>query len=214
MRRTSIAGLLLTLSACAQQPQEVRPARSADITSVTVIRSAEVAPAPPKPREAFGDPQALALILALDKSFVDESTLAQTRASDAEVKKLAAAMLHDHATMLDRHLAIARKNDLAPAECERSRQIRDDAQKRLADLEQTSGAEFDERYVYDQVTGHVEALLLIDSKILPNLETHDLSRQITNDRTKLAHHLAAARELQRRLGPGVALNTETEWRQP
>ena len=90
---------------------------------------------------------------------VELSKLAQTKATNPEVKKFAAQMVADHTKAGDELNAIGKKKDVKPAT------EMDSAHKSiLQKLQGLSGAEFDKEYVSAMVDDHEDAVDLFKSQ--------------------------------------------------
>lgn len=84
--------------------------------------------------------------------------LAETKATNAQVKSFAAMMVTDHGKANDELMAIAKtKNITLPAAPDA------DHQKKLEDLSKLSGKDFDKAYVDAMVDGHKKALDLMQN---------------------------------------------------
>jgi predicted outer membrane protein len=205
MRTETMVVLLLALCRCAGSSGEAPKPAAPQITSAELApRTATPVSYDARALERVTEPQAIGLVISLDRGFIEQGTLAESRATDPRVKKVAALMVRDHQAMLHHNLVLAHDNNIVPADSDKGRQLRADARQRLHELEQTQADMFDARYVYDQVTGHIEALVVMDARVLPNVKTSELQTQAQRDKTRLTHHLAELRDLQRHMSQGVA----------
>jgi putative membrane protein len=195
----------IALSACTSAIQQYPlPANVGESHNLTSLTSAEIAKPPtlqpvPQPwRSESVDPEIFAILLAAHAREVDEGRVAQERASDPAILKLADALVNDHAQAFDREVQLVQSLDMASWETGPSRKIHGDAHDKVEQLRAMTGAEFDKQYLDNVVAQHTEMLHMIDAKLIPNVGSRELKASIDSDRTNITEHLTEARALQRR----------------
>src|SRR5687767_15609432 len=80
--------------------------------------------------------------------------LAQTKATNAEVKKFAERMIADHEGVNKQAIALATKLKVTPQDNDTSKSLKAGGDKNVATLKTLSGAAFDKAYVDQEVAYH------------------------------------------------------------
>jgi putative membrane protein len=142
------------------------------------------------------DEQILEVTHTANQGEIEQAKLAQSKSTDARVKKLAAMMLKDHAAADAKGMAVGRKGNLTPAPSSTSTSIESDAQSATSTLSSQTGVDFDKAYVDVQVKEHQAVLDMIDQKLLPDAKSPDVKAFLTEVRPKIAMHLQHAQQLQ------------------
>jgi putative membrane protein len=203
--------LALALAACTSATQQFPlPANVGESHDLTSLTSAEIAkpqtpqtlqtlqPVPQPWRSESVDPEIFAILLAAHAREVDEGRVAQERASDPAILKFADMLVSDHAQAFDREVELVQSLDMGSWETGTSRRMHRDSFQKVEQLKALSGAEFDKQYLDNVVSQHAEMLRMIDSKLIPNVGSRELTAAIDSVRTSVTLHLTEARELQRR----------------
>ncbi|AKT36060.1 DUF4142 domain-containing protein [Chondromyces crocatus] len=172
------------------------------------VAAAEPAPeaaveAPTPVPTPLSDEQIAAVSEAANASHIDSSKIAQTKAKDARVKKLAATILKHHTEVQKKQAQLLTKAKLVPAESPVVEKLKTDVQSGMTALNETPAADFDKAYIELQVKLHQEALATIDNQLLPNVKNEDLKTLLTELRPKIENHLNEAKEIQTALTPGA-----------
>jgi putative membrane protein len=125
---------------------------------------------------------------------VEAGRLAESKATNADVKKFAQHMVEDHTAANDQLMSLAgRTNFRLPARP-------DDAhQKDVAKLAGMSGAEFDRKYMEMMVTDHQKAVALFE-KWSKDAKDDDVRAWAEKTLPKLRDHLTMARDLSGKVG--------------
>jgi putative membrane protein len=145
------------------------------------------------------DEQILTITHVANQGEIEQAKLAQSKAKDPRVKKLAAMMLKDHTAADGKGLSLGRHNHLDPSPSKASTDLESGADGNTQMLKGTTGADFDKSYVDTQVKEHQEVLDAIDQKLVPNAKNADLRTYLAEVRTKVAMHLQHAKDLQAEL---------------
>ncbi len=143
----------------------------------------------------IGDGQILAIAGAANKGEIDEAKLAKKKSKNAKVKSFASMMVKDHTAADQQAKALAKKKSISPEENETSRQLTQDAQSTLSQLQGMTGKEFDTAYIQAQVKAHQQVLDSLDSSLIPNAKELQLKSLLQKVRTKVAAHLKQAQTL-------------------
>ncbi|MBV9945602.1 MAG: DUF4142 domain-containing protein [Myxococcales bacterium] len=145
------------------------------------------------------DDEIVLVLHTANRGEIDQGNLAQTKAKDARVKKLAAMMVKDHTAADTKGVALAKKVKLQPAPSSVASSLQSDAESTTTSLKSETGGAFDKAYVDAQVKEHQAVLDTIDQKLLPNVKNAELKAFITEVRPKIAMHLQHAQDLQKSL---------------
>jgi putative membrane protein len=152
---------------------------------------------------ARSDAQLAAVLQAVNQGEIQQGQAAATRASAVAVKRFASHMVAAHRTMLGHQTAILSRAQITPSDNAVSNQLKSDAHAQLASLQAMRGREFDRAYVDAQVSGHSQALELLD-RIIPNLRNSELKNDVESARPRVEEHLREAERLQQELQTGQA----------
>ena len=220
---TLSAALVVSLSACSSTPPQrspdaapapvsaTTPPGTPDTSHATAPASAPgtttpaAAPSTPpatpsvETPPALSDEQILHVAHTANTGEIEQAKLAQSKAKDARVKKLAAMMLKDHTEADAKGTAIAKKANLTPAANPTSASLESDAQSATASMKSLTGADFDKAYVDIQVKEHQAVLDTIDQKLLPAAKNADVKAFLSEVRPKIAMHLQHAQDVQKEM---------------
>jgi putative membrane protein len=144
----------------------------------------------------LSDAQILQVVHTANLGEIEQAKLAQSKAKDAGVKKLAAMMLKDHTDADGKAIALAKGEslDLAPSSTNTS--LESDAGSATSTLKSQSGVDFDKGYVDTQVKEHQAVLDMIDQKLIPNAKSAGVKAFLAKVRPTIAMHLQHAKDLQ------------------
>jgi putative membrane protein len=156
-------------------------------------RSSPAARAPqhqPARRAIYQEPDALAILQALDSGEIVTSEVARATSQNDEVLRYAAVLIKDHSDMM--HLvdslgAMARRNAISA----RITHDADSVAKALGGL--TMG--FNNTYIEEQVRAHQKALQLLDTAVIPSVQTPQLRTLLEQLRPAVAAHLQRAMQI-------------------
>jgi putative membrane protein len=180
-------------------PESQGPASPAPSTlmspTTTTGQGSEAATA----EEAMNDAQILQLVHAANQGEIKQANLAQQKAQNGSVKKLARMISQDHAMADAKGNELTQKLNLTLATSPLSTRLENDAQALFTEMQPLSGAEFDKKYVDAQITMHEQVLKLIDDKLVPNAKSSDVKQLVSMIRPKIDMHLTEARNVKRQL---------------
>jgi putative membrane protein len=151
---------------------------------------------------ALTDEEILQVTHTANLEEIRQGALAQAKATDLRVRKLANMMINDHMGADARCIILAKKDglDLAPSPVSTS--LRSDAQTATSSLETKRGPDFDRTYVDAQVKEHQALLDVIDEKLVPAAKSPHVQAYLAELRPKMAMLLQHAKELQSAMGSG------------
>ena len=129
----------------------------------------------------------------VDLSF---AKIAYANAGSEEVKAFALRMLTDHTQIVASIRAGASDKDIAPAEDDAARDLRDLSTLQRDSLRALSGRTFDSTYVAMELERHRAILSMIDDVLLPRARTAEVREMLASSRPIIAAHIAHAEQLE------------------
>jgi putative membrane protein len=144
----------------------------------------------------LSDDQIMRVVHGANAGEIEQAKLAQSRARDARVKKLAAMMVKDHTEADAKAMSVEKMVSLTPAPSPTSTALESDALTATRVLRSQTGAEFDRGYVDTQVKEHQAVLDTLDQKLIPAARNPEVKAYLAEVRSKVAMHLQHAQELQ------------------
>jgi putative membrane protein len=158
------------------------------------------AAADPKAPGALNDGEIAKITEVLNSGEVQQGELARTRANDPNVQLFAAQMVTDHGQAKQAGAKIVMQERLVPEESAIATELAVGAQSALQSLQTSDSANFDRNYMSAQVRQHQQALSLIDSQLLPSVESPALKAELEKARALVQRHLDHAKQIQAALG--------------
>ena len=150
----------------------------------------------PHPDGALSDAQILQVTHTANLGEIAQARLAQEKAKDPRVKKLAAMMLADHGDADKKGGDVAKKEGLMLSDSTTSTTLKTDGDYTADDLRSKTGGDFDKAYVDAQVREHEAVLDMIDGKLMPAVKDKEVKSFLSDVRPKIAEHLKHAQKLQ------------------
>jgi putative membrane protein len=144
----------------------------------------------------LSDAQILEVTRVASRGEIEQDELAQSKGRDAQVKKLAAMMIKEHAEADSNGIALAKAVGLTPASSATSMTLEADTRSATSALKTEAGADFDRRYVDAQVKEHRAVLEALEDKLLPNARNADLKAYLMDLQAKVATQLQRSQALQ------------------
>ena len=147
-------------------------------------------------------------LAAQDLQFAEEATigglkevtlgeLAQQQAKDEQVAQFGQRMVQDHGQANEKLMAIAQQKGI-----QLPQELPEDAQQTYEELQQLSGAEFDQAYMEEMVTDHEEDVELFEEQAQSG-EDPDLRAFAEETLPILRDHLQMAEDIQSELSTEV-----------
>jgi predicted outer membrane protein len=150
------------------------------------------------------DPQAAAVLVAIVQSEIEQAHVAEGKAASGGVADLAAAIMAQRsATELD----LAGVISMLPrglAHSAMRERVEADADRVSSSVAGQTGADFDIAYVAGQIRAFERDIAVLDTRLVPDAQAHELQRVAKELRADTVEDLATARRLHRLLVRGVA----------
>jgi putative membrane protein len=146
------------------------------------------------------DAQIAEVLDAANNGEIAQAREVLTKTSDLRVKDFAHHMIADHGKAESKLRSLDAKNGITPRDSADSNSIKAGGEGVMSTLRLASGLNLDRAYIDAQVDQHQKVLALIDT-YLSQAQSADLRDHLGEVRTKVAQHLALAREIQAVLRP-------------
>jgi len=148
----------------------------------------------------LSDPEVAHVAVTANSIDIDAAKVAQSKSSNAEVKKFAATMITDHSAVNAQAAALAKKLGVTPKDNAVSQSLVKGANEAKAKVASLKGKDFDQAYKEREVAYHQAVLDAIDKVLVPTTENAELRKLLTDVRPAIATHLEHAKQLRGQLG--------------
>jgi putative membrane protein len=140
----------------------------------------------------------IAELIILNKNEIAAAELAQTQATNPEVKQYAAYLYTEHSNSLSNYLALSQKTGIAPHMNPKAIHMQRDGSDTLAHLKTLQGSKFNKAYIQTMIKGHQKASGLINQSI--KLSTNaDLTNVLKETKHHVEIHLQKAERILKQL---------------
>jgi putative membrane protein len=146
--------------------------------------------------QSVNDAQIAAIVVAANQVDIDAGKLAESKASNKEVKEFAKRMVTDHSGVNKQATALVTKLKVKPEENDTSKSLKSSGQENLKRLKGLKGAEFDKAYIDHEVTYHQNVIDAIDKTLIPNAKNEELKDLLVKVRPAFVAHLDHAKQIQ------------------
>ena len=147
------------------------------------------------------DGQIVGFVDAVNKAEIDQAHVALQKAKDPQVKAYAQMMINQHG-QAQQQMQRSLGSNITAETTPQVTQLQNDAQSKLSELQQKSGADFDRAYIDLQIQEHQQVINTLDGQLLPAARDSQLKQQLTALKPELQHHLQRAQAIQTHLGGG------------
>jgi putative membrane protein len=142
------------------------------------------------------DPQIAAIVVAANQVDIDAGKLAESKATNPEVKEFAKRMVTDHTGVNKAASDLVTKLKVKPEENATSKGLKSGGDENLKHLKGLKGAEFDKAYVDNEVKYHETVLDAVDKTLIPSAKNEELKALLVKVRPAFVQHLDHAKHLQ------------------
>jgi len=144
----------------------------------------------------MSDANIMAMISAANGEEISDAKVAQTKATNANVKAFANDMVKDHQTMQGQADKLATKVNVTPQPPSNANAEKQRMEQELSQLQNaTKGADFDRAYIDDQVSDHQKALDNLQ-RFQNEAQNAELKQLIQQAIPKVQQHLQRAKDIQ------------------
>jgi putative membrane protein len=128
------------------------------------------------------------------------STLASRKAASPQVKQVAKKLAADHSKNRQQVQALAKKLNVTLTPSQGGSMSAADSVALPADLQATSGADFDRAFLQHQIADHQANIQRIETQMVPSAQDPQLKSFLQKTVTDMQAHLASLEQVQQRLG--------------
>jgi putative membrane protein len=147
------------------------------------------------------DAQIAHIVVTANTVDIDAGKLAETKASNAEVKQFGETMVKDHTAVNKQATDLAKKLGVKPEDNATSRSLAQGGRDNLAHLKELKkGGDFDKAYVDHEVAYHQAVIDALDKALIPNAKNAELKDLLQKSRPAFVAHLEHAKMIQGSLG--------------
>ena len=150
-------------------------------------------------RVALDDATIVAIFDEANTADIETSGLAANRASNKEVQALGKQFVRDHTAVRQQGRELAKKLGVKPT-APKPDQGAEAAATALKDLKAKHGADFDKAYLAHEIAFHQQVIDAINNTLLPAIQNAELKAFVQKVVPAFEGHLAAAKNLQSKLG--------------
>lgn len=148
----------------------------------------------------LSDPEVAHVAVTANSIDIDAAKVAQSKSSNAEVKKFAATMITDHSAVNAQAAALAKKLGVTPKDNAVSQSLVKGADEAKAKVASLKGAAFDKAYMEREVAYHQAVIDALDNLLIPTTENPELKKLLTDVRPAFVAHLEHAKMIVSSLG--------------
>jgi putative membrane protein len=175
--------LVASTTSCAKKKEEAQTAAPPETTAS-------------QPAPTLTDANIAAIVVAANTMDIQNAELARAMSKAPAVKKFAAQMITDHASVNQKATDLVTKLKVTLEENEASRQLVANANATRDSLKTQNGVEFDRAYVANEVAYHQAVIDLLDTTLIPDAQNAELKALLESVRPAFAAHLEMAKTLQ------------------
>jgi putative membrane protein len=150
--------------------------------------------------QAPSDAQIADIVVTANQVDIDAGKLAESKASNAEVKAFGKQMVTDHSGVNKQAVALVTKLKVTPEANDTSKALKAGGAENVKNLQKLSGAAFDRAYVEHEVAYHQQVLDAVDKTLIPSAQNAELKSLLVSVRPAFVAHLEHAKNLQAQLG--------------
>ena len=146
------------------------------------------------------DAQIAAIVVTANQVDIDAGKLAESKASNAEVKAFGRQMVTDHSGVNKQATELVTKLGVKPEDNATAQSLKSGGAAHVQALSSLSGAAFDKAYVDHEVAYHQQVLDAVDKTLIPSARNAELKALLEKVRPAFVAHLEHAKQVQQSLG--------------
>ena len=152
--------------------------------------------------QGVNDAQIASIVVTANQVDIDAGKLAESRATNDEVKAFARLMVTDHTAVNKSATDLAGKLKVTPRDNPTSESLKSGGDKNLAHLRTLTGTSFDKAYVDQEVAYHQQVIDALDKTLIPRAANAELKALLIKVRPAFVAHLEHAKRLQASMATG------------
>jgi putative membrane protein len=146
-------------------------------------------------RAQVTDAQIASIVVTANQVDIDAGKLAESKASNEDVKKFAQQMITDHTGVNKQATELVTKLNVTPQDNLTSYSLQIKGEQDIAYLKTLSGAAFDKAYIDQEVSYHYRVLKAVDEILIPSAQNAELKALLVKVRPAFVAHLEHAKQL-------------------
>jgi putative membrane protein len=146
--------------------------------------------------KAINDAQIASVVVTANQVDIDAGKLAESQATNPEVKKFAQTMVTDHTAVNKSAVDLATKLKVTPEDNPTSQSLKSGGESNVAKLKTLKGAEFDRAYIDHEVDYHQSVIDALDKTLIPGATNPELKALLVKSRPAFVAHLEHAKHIQ------------------
>jgi putative membrane protein len=152
--------------------------------------------------QGVNDAQIASIVVTANQVDIDAGKLAESRATNDEVKAFARLMVTDHSAVNKSATDLVGKLKVTPQNNPTSESLKAGGDKNLARLRTLTGTAFDKAYVDQEVAYHQQVIDALDKTLIPGAANAELKMLLVKVRPAFVAHLEHAKRLQSSMATG------------
>jgi putative membrane protein len=152
--------------------------------------------------QGVSDAQIAAIVVTANQVDIDAGKLAQSKATNAEVRKFAQTMVTDHTGVNKSATELVTRLKVTPQDNPTAQSLKEGGEQNVAKLKTLSGPAFDKAYIDHEVAYHQQVLDALDKTLIPGASNAELKALLVKVRPAFVAHLEHAKSLQASLSKG------------
>ena len=142
------------------------------------------------------DAQIAHIVVTANQVDINAGKLAQSKASNKEVKAFAKQMVTDHTGVNKQAAALVKRLKVKPEDNPTSKSLMSGGEDNIKKLKSLKGKDFDKAYIDNEVAYHQAVLDAIDKTLVPNAKNEELKGLIVKVQPAFVAHLEHAKHVQ------------------
>ncbi len=151
--------------------------------------------APAATSGTVSDPQIAQIALSANSGDSARGKLAETKATNAQVRSFAKEMVTDHSMLNKKAVELAKKLNVTPAGSAPDSDLVKKVGDMTNDLQGKTGKDFDKTYMDQEVQIHQLVLDDLDKTLIPTAQNAELKKLLTTARGVVEGHLKRAQQI-------------------
>ena len=142
------------------------------------------------------DAQIAAIVVTANQVDIDAGKLAESKATNADVKAFGRQMATDHAGVNKMATDLVTKLGVKPEDNATAQSLKNGGAENVKTLSGLSGAAFDKAYIDHEVVYHQQVLDAVDKTLIPSAQNAELKALLVKVRPAFVAHLERAKQVQ------------------
>ena len=149
--------------------------------------------------QAINDAQIAAIVVTANQVDIDAGKLAESSASDPQVKAFGTQMVTDHTGVNKQATELVTKLGVTPEDNATAQSLKSGGVENVKNLSGLKGAAFDRAYVEHEVAYHQQVLDALDQTLIPSAQNAELKALLVKVRPAFVAHLEHAKMVEKSL---------------